>query len=117
MPWQIKRVYDSPSPADGYRVLVDRLWPRGMTKEEAALDLWLKEIAPTPTLRTWFAHRPDRFEEFTKRYTAELTTNPALGQLLQLAQDHPAITLLYAAKSTTVNHAAVLAEYLTSASR
>jgi uncharacterized protein YeaO (DUF488 family) len=113
--WLIKRIYEPPSPDDGYRVLVDRLWPRGVSKDEAHLDLWLKDVAPTSELRVWFGHRPDRFPEFTARYTAELNTNPATDRLSRIGQAHPTVTLLYAAKSHTINHAVVLAGHLGSA--
>jgi len=109
---QIKRIYDEPAATDGYRVLVDRLWPRGMSKERAGLDLWLKDIAPTPELRTWFGHDPERFAEFTARYTAELDANPAVHQLRELAATHPVVTLVYAAHDPQVNHARVLQKYL-----
>ncbi len=110
--FRIKRVYDDPSPDDGYRVLVDRLWPRGVTHERAAADLWLKEAAPTPALRTQWHHDPKRFDEFAERYRAELDTNPAVDDLLDLAGAHPTVTLLFAAHDPAVNHAAVLRDYL-----
>jgi len=110
--WQIKRIYDEPKASDGMRVLVDRLWPRGVSKEQAALDLWLKEIAPSPELRTWFGHRADRFDEFSARYSDELSRNPAVAQLEELAVRHT-VTLLYAAKDPDINHAVVLRGFLT----
>ncbi|GAA0423747.1 hypothetical protein Acor_44430 [Acrocarpospora corrugata] len=113
MSFRIKRIYDEVDPSDGFRVLIDRLWPRGVSKEHACLDLWLKEVAPSPELRTWFDHRADRFTEFTTRYTAELDTNPAARTLRQLGRAHPTVTLLYGAKNPEINHAVVLAEYLT----
>ena len=109
---QIKRIYDAPSRTDGFRVLVDRLWPRGVSKERAALDLWLKDIAPSVSLRTWFGHKPERFAEFGERYAAELSSNPAVVELRALAARHTTVTLLYAAKSPAVNHAAVLKKFL-----
>ena len=112
MPYLIKRVYDAPAPEDGYRVLVDRLWPRGLTKERAALDLWLKDVAPSTELRTWFHAQPDGFAEFAQRYRAELATNPAVDQLRAAALAHPAITLLYSVRDPVRNHAAVLADFL-----
>jgi len=112
MSMQIKRVYDEPAAADGYRVLVDRLWPRGVSKERAQLDTWLKDIAPSPALRTWFGHRPERFEEFKVRYEQELAHNPAVQQLQSIVQQHATVTLLYAAHDPTFNHARVLLEYL-----
>lgn len=77
----IKRIYEEPTASDGYRVLVDRLWPRGMTKERAALDLWLKDVAPSPLLRKWFSHDPAKFAEFRMRYIAELDANAAVDNL------------------------------------
>ena len=109
---QIKRIYDEPSATDGYRILVDRLWPRGIAKERAALDLWLKEIAPSRELRVWFGHDPAKFAEFRERYLEELKDNPAVKEILQLTQQHPTTTLLYGAKNPVINHAAVLKEFL-----
>ena len=114
MPVAIKRVYDEPSAEDGYRVLVDRLWPRGLTKERADVDLWMKDIAPSPELRTWWNHDPQRLDEFIARYRAELATNPAVAELEQVITEHPAVTLVYGARDSRVNHAAVLRDYLTS---
>jgi uncharacterized protein YeaO (DUF488 family) len=108
----IKRVYEPASKADGFRVLVDRLWPRGISKERADLDVWLKEVAPTPELREWFDHEPAKFAEFTKRYELELESNPALGELRQMVKDHPTVTLLYAAHDPQINHAVVLLQVL-----
>ncbi|OFI39571.1 MarR family transcriptional regulator [Arthrobacter sp. SW1] len=107
-----KRIYEEPSDDDGCRVLVDRLWPRGVSKERAALDLWLKEIAPSPPLRTEFAHMRERFADFREAYLAELEQNPAVETLLELATTHPRVTLLYAAKDPEVNHARVLQEFM-----
>jgi uncharacterized protein YeaO (DUF488 family) len=107
-----KRVYDPPDQADGPRVLVDRLWPRGLRKESIALTLWLKEIAPSPELRRWFGHDPARWAEFGRRYHAELALNDEavarLTDLLKLGS----VTLLYAAHDSAHNHALVLAAYL-----
>lgn len=109
----IKRIYDEPSPQDGYRILVDRLWPRGVSKERAALDLWMKAIAPSPELRRWFGHDPERFDEFAEQYRRELDANTeAVDELKRVCSEHDAVTLLYAAKDPIVNHAAVLREYL-----
>ncbi|WP_375137713.1 DUF488 domain-containing protein [Bifidobacterium sp. UTBIF-78] len=109
----IKRIYDEPSPQDGYRILVDRLWPRGVSKERAALDLWMKAIAPSPELRRWFGHDPERFDEFAEQYRRELDANTeAVDELERVCLEHDAVTLLYAAKDPIVNHAAVLREYL-----
>jgi uncharacterized protein YeaO (DUF488 family) len=109
---RIKRIYECPDKADGTRVLVDRVWPRGMTKERAAVDLWLKEIAPSPALRKWFGHDPQRWTEFQSRYRAELDRNTAVvGQLLDLAMKGK-VTLLYAAHDVAHNHAVALSEYM-----
>jgi uncharacterized protein YeaO (DUF488 family) len=112
----IKRVYDAPDPDDGFRVLVDRLWPRGLSRAAAALNLWLKDVAPSPGLRTWWGHDPARLDEFAARYRAELDANPAVAELRQLLETHPRVTLLYAARDPRVNHAAVLRSYLTGTS-
>jgi uncharacterized protein YeaO (DUF488 family) len=107
----IKRVYEPATADDGFRVLVDRLWPRGVSHERAALDLWLKEIAPSTELRVWYGHQGERFAEFARRYAAELDTNPAVRQLRELIAAHAVTTLLYGAK-TPLNEAAVLRDYL-----
>jgi uncharacterized protein YeaO (DUF488 family) len=108
----IKRVYDTPEQSDGARVLVDRLWPRGLRKEKAELSLWLKEIAPSVELRTWFGHDPARWIEFGRRYRAELESNDAaVLRLVDLLRRGP-VTLLYAAHDTAHNHARVLEAYL-----
>ncbi|WP_344101661.1 DUF488 domain-containing protein [Myceligenerans crystallogenes] len=109
---RIKRVYDDAADDDGVRVLVDRLWPRGVRREDAHLDAWLKEIAPTPELRTWWNHDPDRLDDFAARYRRELAANPALDELRELTGRHPVVTLLYAAKDPEINHAAVLRDTL-----
>jgi len=109
---RIRRAYEPPAPADGKRVLVDRLWPRGLARKTAALDFWLKDIAPTPALRKWFGHDPSRFAVFAKRYREELDANSdAVADLCEIA-DSGDVTLLYAAHDKQVNHALVLAEYL-----
>ena len=112
---QIRRIYDPVLESDGYRVLVDRLWPRGVSKQAAALDEWAKDIAATPQLRTWFAHESSRFEEFGERYRMELDANPDLGRFQALMEQQPVLTLLYGAQDAVVNHAAVLMQYLNSA--
>jgi uncharacterized protein YeaO (DUF488 family) len=109
---RIKRVYEEPSEEDGTRILVDRIWPRGLTKEKAQVDLWLKEIAPTNDLRKWFAHDPAKWTEFKTRYQAELKHNPAQMALLHQAIFKASATLLYAAKDTDHNEAVVLLEVL-----
>jgi uncharacterized protein YeaO (DUF488 family) len=105
----IKRAYDPPSPRDGRRILVDRLWPRGLSKARAELDGWEKDIAPSPALRRWFGHRPERFVEFRRLYRAELKDNPAVARLRALAGK---VTLLYGAHDPRINHAVVLAQVL-----
>ena len=112
---RIGRVYDEPTDPHAIRVLVDRLWPRGLTKARAALDEWCKQVAPSPELRKWYGHDPDRFTEFRRRYHAELATGEqatTLAHLRDLASDHTLI-LLTASKDTTISEAAVLAELLT----
>ncbi|HEX4443798.1 MAG TPA: DUF488 family protein [Galbitalea sp.] len=108
----IKRVYEDAAPPDGYRVLVDRLWPRGVSKSRAAIDLWLKEIAPSPQLRTWWNHDSETMDEFAQRYRNELDSNSAVAELRDVIDRHPVVTLLYGARDPHVNHAAVLLEYL-----
>jgi uncharacterized protein YeaO (DUF488 family) len=108
----IKRVYEPLAKDDGIRVLVDRIWPRGISKEEAALAFWLKDIAPTTDLRKWFNHDPVRWAEFRRRYHAELAANPAPVEQLQELTKTGHVTLLYAAHDTEHNQAVVLAEYL-----
>lgn len=112
MAFRVKRIYDEPSPDDGFRVLVDRLWPRGVTKERAALDLWVKEVAPSNDLRTWFHAHTDDFEGFEQRYRAELDTNTAdVDRLRDLAA--PVVTLLHSSRDEQRSNANVLADYLT----
>jgi uncharacterized protein YeaO (DUF488 family) len=107
----IKRVYDPPSSKDGTRILVDRLWPRGLRKDAAALDFWEKELAPTTPLRKWFDHRPDRFVEFKRRYREELKGNRTVPDaLLRIGKSKA--TLLHGAKDPAINHAVVLADFL-----
>lgn len=110
---RLARVYDPPGDDDGLRVLVDRLWPRGVRKAGAGVDLWLKDVAPSPDLRRDFGHRHERFDEFRERYRAELADNVALGVLRRLEAEHGTVTLLYAARDVERNHAVVLAEVLT----
>ena len=113
---ELKRVYEPSSPEDGRRVLVDRLWPRGLKKEEAHLFAWCREAAPSPDLRAWFGHRPERFEAFRTRYEAELRDNPdrrrAVDELLGWAGGEEGLTLLYAAKDERHNQAVVLRDHL-----
>lgn len=109
---RLKRAYDEPACGDGRRVLVDRVWPRGVTKEAAALDDWCKDIAPSSELRKWFGHDPERFAEFTRRYREELKDNTdAARALLDAVGDGP-LTLVYGARDEQHNHAVVLRDFL-----
>ncbi|RMG68610.1 MAG: DUF488 domain-containing protein [Calditrichaeota bacterium] len=109
---RIKRVYEPPAPNDGFRVLVDRLWPRGVKKETAAIDLWAREAAPSAELRRWFAHRTERWVEFQERYRRELQASPEHWLfLLEQARRGP-ITLLFAARDPDHNNAVVLRDFL-----
>lgn len=110
---QIKRIYDSASPDDGVRILIDRLWPRGISKEEARIDFWLKEVAPSDELRKWFNHDPEKWGEFKIRYQQELTANPsAVKELKSRASSQDQTTLLYAAKDTQHNNAVAIQEFI-----
>ncbi|MGH3065414.1 MAG: DUF488 domain-containing protein [Gaiellaceae bacterium] len=109
---RLKRAYESPAASDGYRVLVDRLWPRGVSRQRSLLDEWARELAPTAELRRWFGHDPDRFEEFRRRYSSELAEHESkLQELRQRAKDGT-LTLVYGARDTEHNDAVVLAEVL-----
>ncbi len=116
---RIKRAYDDPARGDGYRVLVDRLWPRGVKKEALRLDLWARDVAPSPALRTWFGHDPDRFREFARRYHAELRREPARSMLAELTRRaaHGAVTLVYGARDEEHNGALVLRDAIDDALR
>ena len=109
---KIKRAYAPAEETEGYRILVDRLWPRGISKEKAKIDLWLKSVAPSSDLRKWFGHVPERFPEFTKRYKAELAESGALDDLRKVLSEHPDATLLFAAHDEEHNNAVVLKELL-----
>jgi len=110
---QIKRIYDSFDMREGARVLVDRLWPRGVSKEKARLDLWMKDIAPSNELRTWYNHEPEKWKEFQKKYKKELEEKTELlKELKQLEKEKNLVTLLYSAKDTERNNAIVLLELL-----
>jgi len=111
---KVKRVYDEYEISDGFRVLVDRIWPRGMSKERIKADLWLREIAPSNDLRKWFDHEADRWEEFKRRYFAELDKKGELIHLLVEKASKSTLTLLYSASSKEYNQAVVLREYLLS---
>jgi uncharacterized protein YeaO (DUF488 family) len=108
----VKRVYEKPSKSDGIRILVDRLWPRGMTKEKAAVDLWLKNIAPTTELRKWFDHDPEKWNEFQKRYHQELKKNKEQVLLLNEQIKKDVVTLVYGARDEEHNEALVIKEWL-----
>jgi len=112
MGFTMKRVYEPPEASDGYRVLVDRLWPRGVRKEKAELGEWAKDVAPSPALRTEWHHNRERFDEFAARYREELDANPAAEALLATGRDHERVTLLFGARDEQVNHAAVLLAWL-----
>ncbi|MCO5948606.1 DUF488 domain-containing protein [Mucilaginibacter flavidus] len=107
----IKRVYEAPAKEDGVRILVDRLWPRGLTKEKAAVDTWLKEIAPSTELRKWFGHKPAKWVEFKKRYHQELKENNEQVLLLKEQLKRGTVTLVYGAKDEKHNEALVLKEF------
>jgi DNA-3-methyladenine glycosylase len=108
-----RRVYDEPTDDDGYRVLVDRLWPRGLTKERARVDLWLKEVAPSTGLRKAFHHEDLPFDEFARRYRAELADNQAaVEELREIVAGHDVVTLLYGASDPWTNHTVVLTALL-----
>lgn len=109
---KIKRVYEKPQRNDGKRILVDRLWPRGVSKENAKLDLWLKEIAPTDSLRKWFSHDPAKWEQFRKLYFKELETKKEKINIIKELQKNGVVTLLFGAKDTKRNNAVVLAEFI-----
>lgn len=108
----VKRVYDSPSPADGIRVLVDRLWPRGLTKKKARVDLWLKEVSPSGELRKWFGHDPAKWPEFKRRYFAELAEHEAaVTDIAEKALNGP-VTILFGARETRYNNAVAFKEFI-----
>jgi uncharacterized protein YeaO (DUF488 family) len=116
---RIKRAYEAPARADGYRALVDRLWPRGMKKEAVRLDVWAKDLAPSPALRTWFGHDPDRFREFARRYQLELRAAPARALLADLTHRaaRGTVTLVYGSRDEQHNGAVVLREVIEDALR
>lgn len=113
MPLKIKRAYEEATKDDGFRVLVDRIWPRGVSKEEAQIDEWLKDIAPSTELRKWFGHDPEKWGEFQKKFKAEIRDNKAaLNQLKSIVKEHSTVTLVYAAKDEEHNNAVVLQKML-----
>lgn len=109
---RIKRTYDRPARGDGRRILVERLWPRGMKKDAVGADAWLKEVAPSTELRKWFGHRVERWEEFRRRYRKELAANPAASKPILDAAERGNVTLLYSAHDVLHNGAVVLLDYL-----
>lgn len=109
---EIKRIYDQPDPDDGYRVLIDHVWPRGVSKERAHLDEWARELAPSDELRRWFDHVPERFEEFRRRYRRELESQTEPLEALRERASKGRVTILFAARDQEHNNAAVLAELL-----
>lgn len=110
---KIKRIYGDYDTGDGFRILVDRLWPRGVSKKEAQIDLWLKDIAPSNELRTWFNHDPQKWEEFKKKYKIELQKKPeVLEQVKKIVSEHKRVTFLYAAKDEAHNNAVALHNFL-----
>jgi uncharacterized protein YeaO (DUF488 family) len=110
---QLKRVYEPALETDGYRILVERLWPRGLTKEAAMLDLWLKEIAPSPKLRSWYSHDLSKWDEFQQRYKRELQNNPeGIEKLKKILSEHGMATFVYASKDEQHCSATVLLDYL-----
>ncbi len=109
---KIKRIYEPPSKTDGYRILIDRLWPRGMKKEDAHVDKWLKEIAPSTELRQWFHAEPGRWEQFRMKYLDELKNSDAVDELLSYINKYDTITLLYSVKDEEHNHALILKDFI-----
>lgn len=110
---RVKRVYEPPARSDGCRVLVDRVWPRGLRKDDVALDAWIKDVAPSTELRKWFGHEPERWDEFKRRYREELDAHPEAVQAVRDACTKKTLTLLFGAKDEERNQAVVLASYLT----
>ncbi len=109
---KLKRIYEEPLEGDGFRILVERLWPRGLTKERAAINLWLKDIAPSPELRKWFGHDTEKWEEFRKRYWRELKNKQDLIQFLRQKSKEETITFVYAARDEEHNGATALKKFL-----
>jgi uncharacterized protein YeaO (DUF488 family) len=108
----IKRIYEPPKASDGTRILVDRLWPRGVARDEARIDAWIKDVAPSDALRRWYSHDPEKWPEFRVRYITELKHNPAVVELQGRAAKSKTITLLFAGKDKLCNNATVLQEFL-----
>ena len=108
----IKRIYEAPARSDGTRILVDRLWPRGVPRDEARINAWIKDVAPSDVLRRWYSHDPEKWPEFRARYIVELKNNPAVIELQDMATKSKTVTLLFAAKDNLRNNATVLREFL-----
>lgn len=109
---KVKRIYESYAADDGYRILVDRLWPRGMKKEDARINKWLKEVAPSTELRKWFNHEAEKWDEFRRKYHTELNGSPAFAELLTLLGEHEIVTFLFSSREETHNHAVVLKQFV-----
>lgn len=109
---RLKRVYEPASKDDGFRILVERLWPRGLSKQQARIDLWLKDIAPSPALRTWYGHDPKKWKEFQQRYRVELRDNHAVWQIRGLLREKKVVTFVYAARDEEHNSARLLKAFL-----
>jgi uncharacterized protein YeaO (DUF488 family) len=109
---KIKRIYEQPTEDDGFRILVDRLWPRGLSKDKANVDLWLKDIAPSTELRKWFDHKEERWDEFKKRYFDELEKKTEFVDTVREKAGKGSVTLLYSAKNEKINNAVALVEYI-----
>ena len=109
---KIKRIYEQPLSSDGFGVLVDRLWPRGIKKEKANIDLWLKDIAPSNELRKWFGHKPEKWEQFKKKFFLELESNPLAAEKLNKIEGREVVTFVYSAKEEKFNNASALKEYV-----
>jgi uncharacterized protein YeaO (DUF488 family) len=113
MPIKLKRIYEPPATSDGYRILVERLWPRGISKERAMIDLWLKEAGASPKLRTWFGHEPEKWEEFRKKYFEEIRHRPDVVKILKdIIRERGTVTFVFAAHDERRNNAVVLKEFL-----
>lgn len=112
---KIKRIYDGLSDDDGFRILIDRLWPRGVKKETAGIDVWMKEVTPSPALRTWFSHDPGKWASFSRQYLAELkAAQPSVDKLVDYVHRYKTVTLLYGAKDVQHTHALILERYVKS---
>jgi uncharacterized protein YeaO (DUF488 family) len=109
---KLKRVYEPIENSDGFRILIDRLWPRGINKEKGHIDIWLKEIAPSVALRKWFNHEPGKWKKFVEKYHEELEQSETVNEIIKLIKKHKSVTLLYAARDTQHNNAIVLQEFL-----